>query len=142
LDQDNANRTDVDGLYYVSRADAATRRVANEDEVAACLSSRGFEILTLDGMPFGEQVALFDRARIVIGPHGSGLTNILFSAGNLTLIELMPDDAVNHCFWLLASALGQNYTFLPGRTINTDRDFLVPVTHLVKAVEQALKSTI
>lgn len=73
---------------YVSRDDAATRRVANEPEVCAVLARYGFERVLLGQLPFTEQVGMFERARIVVGPHGAGLTNVLFCQPGARLVEL------------------------------------------------------
>lgn len=117
-------------LLYISRNDAPGRRIVNEAEVIEFLSRRGFEVLQLDSMPLGEQMRAFARAKVVIGPHGSGLTNILFGATDLSLLELHPDDEINHVFWVLASALQQRYAFLSGRRINAERDFTVEIADL------------
>ena len=58
---------------YVSRGDAAFRRVVNESEVIRALEGVGFEPYTLSDMSFAEQVTLFARAEVVIAPHGAGL---------------------------------------------------------------------
>lgn len=129
---------DGDGLLYVTRADAASRRVANEDEVAALLRGRGFEVVSLSGMPFREQVRRFAGARVVVGPHGAGLTNVLFAPPGAALVELMPADTVNHCFWLMANALGLRYTFVSGPTRAPERDLRVPLDRLARAVDVVL----
>ena len=123
---------------YVSRADATVRRLVNEAEVVATLQPLGFEVLTLTGMPVAEQIARFAEAEIIVGPHGSGLTNLLFAARRAVVIELMPHDNVNHCFWLMANALGQRYTFLSGRVVAPERDFAIAADRL-RVVVEAMK---
>jgi capsular polysaccharide biosynthesis protein len=118
------------GRYYISRADASVRRLVNEEEVAAYLQQQGFEILTLTGMSFAEQVERFAAAEIIIGPHGSGLTNLLFAPAGTTVIELMPHDQVNHCFWLMSNVLSLRYSFLSGRALSSQRDFAIPLPRL------------
>lgn len=119
---------------YISRGDAATRRLVNEAEVVAALAPLGFARLELTGMPLAEQVARFANAEIVVGPHGSGLTNMLFAPRSAALVELMPRDHVNHCFWLMASVLGQRYAFVSGPVGTPARDFEVPAERVVRAV--------
>ena len=125
---------------YISRADAVTRRVINEAEVVAYLTGQGFEIITLTGMPLQQQIALFAEAEVIIGPHGAGLTNILFAPREATLIELMPNDQVNHCFWLMTNALGQDYTFIAGPGVNEQRDFSISLPRLRQVVATLLSS--
>ena len=123
------------GLLYISRSDANHRKVVNEEEVADFLENLGFQVLTLTGMPLSEQLELFASAKVVIGPHGAGLTNMMVAPAKSTLVELMPDDEVNHCFWLLTNALKQDYTFVVGKKISPDRDFEIPIRGLEKVLK-------
>ncbi len=79
---------------YVSRADAKIRRITNDKDVADLLKTKyGFEICSLSGVPFAEQVALFASAEIVVGAHGAGLANCLFTKGRGTaLVEIATPD--------------------------------------------------
>jgi hypothetical protein len=124
------NRGTSGGRYYISRADATTRRLVNEGEIAGYLQGEGFEVLTLTGMGFDEQVERLVTAEMVIGPHGSGLTNILFAPAGATVIELMPHDQVNHCFWLMSNVLGLRYCFLSGPVRSAERDFVISLPRL------------
>jgi capsular polysaccharide biosynthesis protein len=117
-------------LLYISRTDAEGRRVVNEPEVTDYLQSRGFEIVRLSDLPMIQQARMFAEAKLVIGPHGSGLTNIIFGTSGLTLLELHPADEVNQVFWVLANAMKQRYAFIAGPPVNKQRDFSVPIERL------------
>ncbi len=123
---------------YISRGDAPNRRVLNESALIACLQSLGFETVQLATIPFIDQVRLLSEAQIVVGPHGSGLTNIVFGPETLTLLELHPRDTMNHVFWVLASALRQRYALLSGPVVNQDRDFTVDLNELRQILDQLL----
>lgn len=121
---------------YISRQHAMGRRVCNEAELLPLLYREGFEVLHLEHLSFAEQVRTFSEAAVIMGPHGAGLTNLLFAAKHTRIIELLPNDAINHCFWIMASAREQRYTYLTGEVKNAQRDFTVsPVQlqHLLKA---------
>jgi capsular polysaccharide biosynthesis protein len=76
---------------YVARFDAPGRRtIDNEEQLAAALAAEGFDILTPGSLSYAEQVARFSQARIIIGPHGAGLTNAGFAPAGGTLVELHP----------------------------------------------------
>jgi capsular polysaccharide biosynthesis protein len=92
---------------YVSRANAVERRVTNEREVIDVLSDYGFERYYLENRSLVENVRLFNRAEVVVGPHGAGLTDIIF-AENCTLIELF-GEKVKEPYELLAGAVGADY---------------------------------
>ena len=60
---------------------------------------------------------------------------MLFAPAKATLVELMPDDEVNHCFWLLSNVLKQNYMFVVGKKVNPNRDFEIPISRLERVLE-------
>jgi capsular polysaccharide biosynthesis protein len=67
-----------DKKIYITRNDALTRRVVNEQEVIEELTKIGFEIFSLEGLSIVDQAKLFSMAKIVVAPHGAGLTNLDF----------------------------------------------------------------
>lgn len=92
---------------YVSRADATKRRVSNEGELVSKLEGYGFEQIVPGRLSFSDQVKLFADAEYIVGPHGAGLTNIIF-AKEATLIELFGSYR-NACYFGLARGMGHKY---------------------------------
>jgi len=92
---------------YVSRSGAVERRVLNENEVMNVLSEYGFERYCLENQSLSENVQLFSQADLVVGPHGAGLTDIIF-ANDCTLLELF-GEKVKQPYELLAETLSVNY---------------------------------
>lgn len=84
---DQLKSTSSPKYIYISRSDARSRRVCNETEVIKVLQRYGFESINLDGMSYFHQISLFSQASIIVGSHGAGLTNILFSS-NATILEI------------------------------------------------------
>ncbi|MBS0321897.1 MAG: DUF563 domain-containing protein [Proteobacteria bacterium] len=89
---------------YVARKGAA-RTVANHAAVEALLVAEGFETVYLEGMPIREQIALFQQAEFVVGPHGAGLANLLFCPPGTRVIEFMPTAEFRSFFWIIAAKL-------------------------------------
>ena len=81
--------------------------MANEAEVLDALRPLGVERVTTAGMSLADQIALFRTARLIMGPHGAGLTNIAFAA-RATLLELSPI-RWNPCFWYVAASVHRPY---------------------------------
>ena len=75
---------------YISRKKAAKRKIINEEELISFLEKHGFQPIILEKLAFLEQVALFSQAKVVIAPHGAGLTNLVFSRPGTKVLEIMP----------------------------------------------------
>ena len=121
---------------YISRGDAAHRRILNEEALFALLSDHGFTLLQLSKLSFAEQVIAFADAEIVIGPNGSGLGNLVFSRPGTRYIELLPRSNMGALRVLCASA-GIDFGYIKSMGCNEDTeweslsDFVVD-TDLVK----------
>lgn len=60
--------------------------------------------------PFNETIQMFNRAKIIVAPHGAGLSNILFSEPGTVVIEgLCNPPIVNLCYQTTAYILGHRY---------------------------------
>jgi hypothetical protein len=64
---------------YISRKKSLRRAVLNEEEILSLLKKYKFCVEYLEDLSAIEQALLFSQAEIVIGTHGAGLINILFS---------------------------------------------------------------
>ena len=100
---------------YVSRAGEARRRVVNDGEVISLLGDHGFEVVTPGDLSVTEQARIFSEAEIVVGPHGGGLTNMIFCAPGTRIIELISPIAQVLCFWTLATSARLDYELSFGR---------------------------
>jgi len=94
---------------YISRRKANTRTVINEDELINYLKKLNFEILEMEEFTVSTQIQLFQRAKIIIGPHGSAFTNLVFSNPGTLFIELIPDTNIVPCFYNIAAQLYIKY---------------------------------
>lgn len=94
---------------YLSRADASTRRVLNEDGLFERLAAMGFEKVVMGGRSVADQCALFGSADVIVAPHGAGLTNLLFCRPGTAVVELFPPTYINPCYWVLSDHLGLRY---------------------------------
>jgi hypothetical protein len=128
---------------YISRADTEQRRLADEERLVPQLESLGFTCLTLSGRSLDEQIDLFSRAEIVVGPHGGGLTNLVWCRPGTAVVELYADTYVNPVFRGLSSTLGLRHHHLIGRSGRPDLPasygaIVVEVDAVVRLVEYAL----
>jgi capsular polysaccharide biosynthesis protein len=97
-------------IIYVWRADSVARPMINEDElVERLVRAFGVQPVVLSLLSLDEQIALFRNARIVIGPHGAGLANVVFCSPATVLYELLPSHYLNPCINQLAQLRGLHY---------------------------------
>lgn len=91
---------------YVSREDAFTRRVFEEKVPPTYLKA------VSSSLSFMHQVSLFSGAQVIAGPHGAGLTNMIWAPKGCNIIEFF-GTYENDCFEKLAETLGHHYTKVP-----------------------------
>jgi hypothetical protein len=94
---------------YVARTDARNRVAENEAELISLLERQGVRIIVPGALPVSEQIAAFRAARLVIGPHGAGMSNIVFCQSGSFVYEMLPRHYPNVSFNRAAQAAGLNY---------------------------------
>jgi capsular polysaccharide biosynthesis protein len=107
---------------WISRNRARYRRLQNEDEILALLSREGFEKVELERLSFREQVDILSQANAVAGPHGAGMTNLLFAPHGTRVLEFFPPGFVNPVFYSMANSQDQEYYYLTGYSLPEDRN--------------------
>lgn len=131
---------------YVTRRRARRRRVVNERELEPILADLGFEIVECEALSFRQQVGLFREAEVVAGPHGAGLTNVLWAPPGCRVLELFGHRCVRGLFYALAGLRAQPYAFLVGASegsvgVHRDEgayDLRVPPEDFARALRSAL----
>lgn len=101
---------------YVSREDANTRRVTNEDLLLSSLSSFGFQKVVLSDLDLAEQIRLFRETEMVVAPHGAGLVNVIYGT-DLDIVELFGANVQKH-YYHLSNVMGHDYHCLKCQTVN------------------------
>jgi Glycosyltransferase 61 len=102
---------------FVGRANAARRRLANEDEVWPLLESAGFQRVLMEELTFEAQVSLMRETAVLCAPHGAGLTNMMFCPTGARVVEIADLGFPNPNFYALAAALGHRYRLLPADSL-------------------------
>lgn len=98
------------------------RKIINKKELYSFLKTNGFEIIKNENLSLNEQLRVFSESKIIIGPHGAGLTNIFASKKGTFLIEIQHFSRIANTFKNLSFALGLNYNLLLDNTVTTDED--------------------
>ena len=82
-------------------------------------------------------IQLFSAAKLIIGAHGAGLSNMMFSSDKVKVIELHPTNCGNVCYWHLSHILSNTHNMLPVKYKN-DIEFDVELDKLDYTVDKLL----
>jgi capsular polysaccharide biosynthesis protein len=131
-------------VIYVSREDTPKRKMLNEAELCDRLKAEGVEIMVPSGYSIAEQIEIFRNAKTVIGPHGAGLTNVVFCQQGATLYEIMRDRGLNPSIAHLAHSTGLNYwaEAFPSRSAERESDeWSVDLQEVITTVQKLKRMT-
>ena len=101
---------------YVSRSDASYRHVLNEGDVVELLVKQGFRVIVPGQLSVRDQVSIFSQANVVVGCHGAGLTNIVWSGPGTKVLEIMPNGYDDASYRFLAPLAGCAYQCMLAET--------------------------
>ena len=100
---------DAPARLYVARLDTKNRVISNEPDMRRLLESFGFVTLVPGWCSFATQIGLFRSARVIVGGHGAGLTNLAFCQPGTTVLELVQSAFAEPQMTRIAQARGLNY---------------------------------
>ena len=75
---------------YLTRKNVKTRRILNEDKLMDILSELGYQIICPEEYSLQEQFCMFYNADKIISILGSGLTNLVCSRENISVLGIVP----------------------------------------------------
>ncbi|GEO03216.1 hypothetical protein AAE02nite_08800 [Adhaeribacter aerolatus] len=104
----------VGDRLYVSRAKARFRKILNEPDLEPILNKYGFQTIYFEDYSLADQISICQHAKVIMGLHGAGLTNLAFLSENSKVIEIRPS-AVNHmytCFFTLSPYFKVEYNYI------------------------------
>ena len=78
---------------FIDRSDSISnlkdkRKILNEEEVKNYLENNGFVSVQLGKLPFLKQISLFFNCETVLGLHGAGFSNLIWSQSGTKIIEI------------------------------------------------------
>lgn len=109
-------------VIYISRH--GVREVEMEEILIGLLEDRFGDNLYVHNVGSGrvkprvpltlqDQLDLFGGAKLVIGPHGAGLVNMVYAPNDVSVIEFPMKPQCNRCFGYIAMALSLDYWIVP-----------------------------
>ncbi|MEK0188639.1 glycosyltransferase 61 family protein, partial [Microcoleus anatoxicus] len=112
LNEKQSLKTDYSERIYISREKASYRRIVNEKDVIGCLEKFGFRTVKLETMSVAEQALCLAAAKVVVAPHGAGLTNLVFCNPGTKVIEIFAPIYVPICFWTISNLCDLEHYYL------------------------------
>ena len=122
---------------YINRGDARKRRLRNEAELWPLFAAKEFESVSAGALSFRDQVLLFSQAAAIAGPHGAGLSHILFAVPGAQVLEIFPaDKAFDVDYFYLTKAMGGTYDAVVGSSGGRLGWFGAPRTDIERALSK------
>ncbi|MBD2577465.1 glycosyltransferase family 61 protein [Oscillatoria sp. FACHB-1406] len=132
-------------IYIQRPQEVDRRRVVNEPQTLELLSRFGFEPVKFELLSVAEQARIVASSEAIIGPHGAGLSNLVFGTPKTKVIEVFNPSYVNVCFWAISDRIGADYYYLLSDDPKPKEDenpclpkanIRMPLDRLEKALEQ------
>gem|GEM_PF-172508 len=123
-----------------SKSAPGYRTLLNEEALAEAMREEGFAVVEPESLPFLEQVALFARARYVVGPGGAGLFNAVFCRPGTTVLTIESSNSWVDAHANIFASRGLNYAVAFGRQEADDpgpqKRWTVPVDAVIDMVRR------
>lgn len=126
-----------DRLFIGRGSRDRSRTLLNRPEIEHIATEAGYTVLRPEELALGEQIRLFQGARIVVGEYGSGLHNAIFAPGGSVWCALRgtsvhPGLVQSGLNAVLRQRLGYVLAATPQDAV--DQDFVVPGTEFALAL--------
>lgn len=101
---------------YISRKKAPYRKILNEDDLMPILDRYGFTVFDLEDLTVKQQIEAFVNAQAVVGLHGAGLVNAIFSEKGTPVLEINTQYYHDSSYRVLFVQTGHPYFYIVGET--------------------------
>tara|TARA_B100000686_G_scaffold339321_1_gene413188 strand:+ start:113 stop:1132 length:1020 start_codon:yes stop_codon:yes gene_type:complete len=106
-----AKKFDNNEKIFIDRSESRFKhcQFQNNDEIISFLKTKGFTSYKVGQLDFFEQIYLFNKAKIIIGPHGAAFTNIIFCNPKTNIVEILPESHPSQKCTRLCKILNLNH---------------------------------
>ena len=131
---------EISDKVFIDRSESKFNhcKLENNDEIINFLKLRGFESYKVGQLDFFQQIYLFNNAKIVIGAHGAGFTNLTFSNNGTKVIEIRPKININTVYKRLSEINKLDYNLIEtsplSETLNQKGDIFVNIESIEKII--------
>ncbi len=128
-----------DQVIYIRRNSGA-RNIINREEMDAFVAQQGWTVVAPERLTFDEQVRVFHGAKMVIGPTGAAMANLLFARPGCRVgVMMSTHPATPYYYWHnMVDSLGVTVEYILCEPDAQDEgavhcDFSVPVAGMAQA---------
>lgn len=75
---------------YISRRAARFRSFLDEPEIETRLAALGFSIVQPEMLQVDQQIQMFHRANVIVGPTGAAFANVIYCRPGTLVVEIVP----------------------------------------------------
>ena len=124
---------------FLTRPKKDGRYIRNMESIVPVLNKYNVEVVDTSLLTPREQIQLFQEVTLLVGIHGSGLTNILFSNPKyIRVLEILPQKKLFPHYYWLSGILGVRYDALVGGELDRKQSFKVEANALERCIRQLL----
>lgn len=105
---------------YLSRRDATSRRLINEEALLRALPE--LEVHVLSELSFQQQVDLFASCDTILAAHGAGMANVVFCSPGARIYEIFTPLHKVTSMQILSAVAGCRHEFVPARNVSLGAD--------------------
>lgn len=122
LSDKNLNEPKKKEKIFIDRSDSKFNhnKLVNNAQIIEYLKEKNFSIIRLSELSFDEQIKLFYNAKLIIGSHGAGLTNLMFCRPSTRIIEIGDPNSDCYVFKNISKIQNLNYKFIKPKAISSE----------------------
>lgn len=106
----------IEKIYVSRRKFGGNRHLTNEKEIEGIFSDHGFEIIHPQQMTIEDQVNVFGNAKVIAGPSGTAMYNLVFGRKKQRAIILASDQFVTRNDALINHGSDCEITYICGKS--------------------------
>ena len=123
---------------FIDRSDSDFThcKLINNENIKKYLIKNGFEIIKLSELSLKKQIEKFSNAKIIVGPHGAGFTNLVFCKRKTKVVEIKPKNHPNKVYERISKINNLSYKkiALPLQKNKIEGDMILKINKLSKFI--------
>lgn len=143
-----SNYTALSDKVFLKR-NSAGKQAVNFPAVYNILKTNRYQFVSPETLSFINQVALFNKSKIIIGSSGASIANVIFAGDDTKIIILIgTSKKVSYGYWQrIARACGKDVIYVLGEVPITDKSsnqpsFIVPIEGLTEAASLVVQAAV